>query len=140
MKFFPEGKALTARIEEQLWDRLYGLNRQASPLVFDDQYISTGGQLCELIAGHDRFIADLRPLVFAKIGFTAPLVCHPYDICTALIAREAGCVVEDPLGAPLRQSLDTTSFAVAWAGYANAALARHVRPVLRRILRESLGS
>jgi len=138
VKFFPEGKALTARIEEELWDRLYGLNRQASPLVFDDQYISTGGQLYELIAGHDRFIADLRPLVFAKIGFTAPLVCHPYDICTALIAREAGCVVEDPLGGDLRQPLDTTS-AVAWVGYANAALARHIRAVLRRILRASLG-
>ena len=29
---------------------------------FEDQYISTGGQLYELMAGHDRFVADLRPL------------------------------------------------------------------------------
>ena len=30
---------------------------------FEDQYASTGGQLYELMAGHDRFIADLRPLL-----------------------------------------------------------------------------
>jgi len=138
-RFFPEGKALTARIEEKLWDELYGLGRQAGPLVFDDQYVATGGQLYEIIAGHDRFIADLRPLVFAKIGFTQPLVCHPYDICTALIAREAGCIVEAPLGGPLRAPLDTTS-AVAWVGFANPALARHIRPVLQRLVRENLGA
>ena len=30
---------------------------------FEDQYASTGGQLYELAAGHDRFVADLRPLL-----------------------------------------------------------------------------
>ena len=58
-------------------------------LIFDDQYISTGGQLAELISGHDRFLADIRPLAYGKLGFRTSLVCHPYDICTALIAREA---------------------------------------------------
>jgi fructose-1,6-bisphosphatase/inositol monophosphatase family enzyme len=132
-KFFPEGKALTAQIEETLWDELYGLGRQASPLVFDDQYPTTGGQIYELLVGHDRMLADLRPLVFRRLGLTSPLVCHPYDICTALLLTEAGGVVETPDGRPLRVPLDTTS-AVAWAGYANPALARHVRPVLRRLL------
>jgi fructose-1,6-bisphosphatase/inositol monophosphatase family enzyme len=138
-RFFPEGKTLTSEIEEKLWATLYGLGRQASPLVFEDQYISTGGQLYEIISGHDRFIADLRPLVFAKIGLPQLLVCHPYDICTALIAREAGCVVEAPLGGPLRAPLDTTS-PVGWAAYANPALALHIRPVLRRLIKEMLGA
>ena len=136
-RFFPEGKTLLASIEEQLWDELYGLGKQASPLVFDDQYICTGGQLYELIIGHDRFLADLRPLVFRKLKLDSALVCHPYDICTALIAREAGCIIEAPLGGKLDQPLDTTA-AVAWAGYANAALARHIRPVLHRLIRQSL--
>lgn len=136
-RFFPEGKTLLASIEEKLWDELYGLGKQASPLVFDDQYICTGGQLYELIIGHDRFLADLRPLVFKKLGLQSALVCHPYDICTALIAREAGCVIELPLGGKLDQPLDTTS-AIAWTGYANAALARHIRPVLHRLIREML--
>ena len=136
-RFFPEGKTLLAWIEEQLWDRLYGLGKQAGPLVFDDQYICTGGQLYELIIGHDRFLADLRPLVFKKLRLKSALVCHPYDICTALIAREAGCVIEGPLGGKLDQPLDTTA-AVAWTGYANPALARHIRPVLHKLIRRTL--
>jgi fructose-1,6-bisphosphatase/inositol monophosphatase family enzyme len=107
-----------------------------SPLIFDDQYISTGGQLYELLTGHDRFIADLRPLVFAKLGLTSSLVCHPYDICTALILTEAGGIVEHPLnGSAVNAPLDTTS-AVTWVGYANPTLARLARPVLKRLLTE----
>jgi len=135
-RFFPEGKALTAQIEEELWDELYGLGGPTA-LVFDDQYISTGGQLYELAIGHDRMLGDIRPLVFAKLGYRSPLVCHPYDICTALILQEAGGIVEAPDGKPLRALLDTTS-PVAWMGYANPFLARTVRPVLRRLSRKFL--
>jgi hypothetical protein len=79
-------------------------------------------------------LGDLRPLAYAKLGFSsATLCCHPYDICTALIAREAGCVIEAPAGGGLRHPLDTTT-PVAWMGYANATLARVVRPALRRVM------
>lgn len=133
-RFFPEGKALLGTIEEALWRELGVLGKNGGQLVFDDQYICTGGQLFELLAGHDRMLGDLRPLVYPKLGFSsASLCCHPYDICTALIAREAGCIVEAPDGSPLRAPLDTTT-PVAWMGYANPTLARMVRPVLRRIL------
>jgi hypothetical protein len=88
----------------------------------------------ELIVGHDRMLGDLRPLAYAKLGFSAAtLCCHPYDICTALIAREAGCVVETPEGGALKYPLDTTT-PVAWMGYANTRLARIVRPVLRHVM------
>ena len=107
--------------------------------VFDDQYICTGGQLYELIVGHDRMLGDLRPAAYAKLGFSsAALCCHPYDICTALIAAEAGCVIEAPGGGPLRFPLDTTT-PVSWMGYANPGLARKVRPVLRRGISEASG-
>ena len=137
-RFFPEGKALTAQIEEELWAELYGVGRGASPLIFDDQYIASGGQIYELIAGHDRMQGDLRPLVFRQLGYASELVCHPYDICTAFLLEEAGGVVETPDGRPLHAPLDTTS-PVAWMGYANAALARQVRPILRRLIRRHLG-
>lgn len=137
VRFFPEGKELTARLEEALWRELYGLGG-ATPQVFEDQYITTGGQLYEIAAGRDRMLADLRPLVFAKLGFTSPLVCHPYDICTELILREAGGLVEAPDGKPLRSPLDTTT-PVTWIAYANPVLARQMRPVLRRLMREHLG-
>lgn len=133
-KFFPEGKAWLAALEENLWRELGMAGAAGGQPVFDDQYLSTGGQLYELIMGHDRFIADLRPLAFARLRIPgAPLACHPYDLCTALIAQEAGCVICAPDGKPLRAPLDTTS-PVAWVGYANATLARRVGPVLRRLL------
>ncbi len=127
-KFLPPGKVWLAERETRLWQALGD-----SPDIFDDQYLSTGGQLYELLMGHDRFIADLRPLAFAKLGLRTALTCHPYDICTALIAQELGCVVTAPDGKPLRAPLDTTS-AVAWTGYANKELARKIGPKLRRIL------
>lgn len=132
-KFFPEGRGLTARVEEEMWDRILGLGRTASPLVFDDQYMTTGGQIYELLVGHDRMVADLRPLVLPKLGLGHALCCHPYDVCNALILEEAGGVVEAPDGAPLGAPLDTTS-PVAWVGYANPVLAASMRPVLRDVL------
>ena len=133
-RFFPEGKALLGTVEEALWRELGVLGKNGGQLVFDDQYICTGGQLFELIVGHDRMLGDLRPLAYAKLGLSsAALCCHPYDICTALIAREAGCVVQSPDGTPLRAPLDTTT-PVSWMGYANPALARIVRPVLKTIM------
>ena len=127
-KFFPPGKVWLAEREAQLWRALGG-----SPHIFDDQYLSTGGQLYELLMGHDRFIADLRPLAFVQLGLAAALTCHPYDICTALIAQELGCVVTAPDGKPLRVPLDTTS-PVAWVGYANRPLERLIGPKLRKAL------
>jgi hypothetical protein len=66
------------------------------------------------------------------------LVCHPYDICTALLLQEADGAVETPEGTALRAPLDTTS-PVAWMGYANPELARRVRPVLKRLMKEYFG-
>ena len=132
-RFFPEGKAFTAQIEEALWRKLHGPSAPTA-LVFDDQYISTGGQLYELAVGHDRMLGDLRPLVFAKLGLETSLTCHPYDICPELIFRELGGVIETPLGLELRAPLDTTT-AIAWVGYANSTLANTVRPFLNRLVK-----
>lgn len=136
-RFFITGKALTAQIEEAFWNELHGPEHTGSPLVFDDQYISTGGQLAELLVGHDRMVVDIRPMVFGRLGQSSALVCHPYDICTELILREAGGAVEDPDGRPLRVPLDTTT-PVAWVGFANPVLAKLARPALRRVIREFL--
>jgi fructose-1,6-bisphosphatase/inositol monophosphatase family enzyme len=125
-KFFVPGKVALAELETALFMRL------GSRDVFDDQYISSGGQLHELIAGHDRFVADLRPLVDPDA-----FACHPYDVCTAMLLEEAGGVVTDPHGDPLDVPLDTTS-PVAWAGYANAALAARIGPILAELV-DALG-
>jgi len=121
-KFFTPGKVALARLETDLFIRL------GSRDVFDDEYLSSGGQLHELIVGHDRFVADLRPLVDSKA-----FACHPYDICTAMLLEEAGGVVTDPRGVPLDVPLDTTT-PVAWAGYANRALADRIGPILAELV------
>lgn len=128
-KFFPPGKTWLTEREVKLW-RALGDGTD----IFDDQYLSSGGQVYELATGHDRFIADLRPLAFARLRIRSALACHPYDICTALIAQELGCILTAPDGRPLRAPLDTTT-PVAWTGYANPALARRIRPELRALLR-----
>ena len=134
-RFFPEGKSLLSQVEEELWDELIGLNSSPSPVIFDDQYISTGGQMFEILVGHDRMQGDLRPLAYARLGFETSLVCHPYDICTALLLEEAGGIVEAPDGTSLSAPLDTTS-SVTWIAFANQTLAEQVRPVLRRLLKK----
>lgn len=130
-KYFPEGRTLTAQIEEALWDEI---SPPGPSSVFDDQYISTGGAFYELLAGHDRMIGDLRPLVYACLDLESPLLCHPYDVCAALLLDEAGIIYQHPLGGFPDAPLDTTS-GIAWVAYANPFLAGRAQPVLEKILR-----
>ncbi|HET9109464.1 MAG TPA: inositol monophosphatase [Ktedonobacterales bacterium] len=138
VKFFPGIKTRTAMLEEALFAELLGPPPDDAPQVFDDQYISSGGQLAELMLGHDRFVADLRPLLAAP-GQTVSLCAHPYDLGAELIAREAGVIVTDPWGRPLAAPLDTHT-PVSWVGYANATLRDTIAPILQRLLRERLGA
>lgn len=136
-RYFPEGRTLTAQIEERLWEELVGLGKDNSSTIFDDQYISTGGAFYELLAGHDRLIGDIRPLIHACLDLEDALACHPYDVATALLIEEAGIIYEHPLGGFPDAPLDTTS-GVTWMAYANPGLADQARPVLQKILRQFL--
>lgn len=133
-KFFPPAKAEIAAFETALFDAVLDSDGE-NPLIFDDEYISSGGQLYEILVGHDRFIADLRPVFFGAYGLPKKLVCHPYDICTEIIAREAGVFVTDENGERLSALLDIRAD-VSWVGYANAALQESIAPHLSRLLSE----
>ncbi len=137
-KFFPGAKAAAAALEEELYLELLGPPSSKSPQVFDDEYISTGGQLYELMVGHDRFLADLRPLLHPQGETVMRLCCHPYDLCTALIAQEAGVIVTDAYGGVITAPLDTTSN-VAWIGYANTRLQQEIEPILQRLITRRAG-
>ena len=128
VRFFPGARDVLAAIDDEIVRALVTPEPRRAA-CFEDQYASTGGQLYELMAGHDRFIADLRPLVMA-----GGLCCHPYDLCTALIAREAGVILTGPAGAPLDAPLDIVTD-VAWVGYANESLRAAIEPVLQDALR-----
>ena len=132
-RFFPGDRAELAAIDDEVVFQLLGVRRPGQAQAFEDQYISTGGQLYELLMGHDRWIADLRSLL-AGVQ-TAGLCCHPYDLCTELIAREAGIIVTDEHDQRLSERLDVTS-PLSWMGYANTVLYRQVAPVLRTVLQQ----
>jgi hypothetical protein len=133
-RFFPGEREVMAAIDDEIIANVVGPPRPDTATCFEDQYASTGGQLYELMAGHDRFVADIRPLVYRR---AAPLCCHPYDICTELVARELGVIVTDERGRPLSAPLSVEPD-VAWVGYANAQIRSLVEPVLQRAL-ESRG-
>lgn len=137
-RFFPGGKIILAEIEETLVERLIGPVIPGKARLFEDQYICSGGQFYELMVGHDRFNADLRPLLDTRLqseGKQLGICCHPYDVCTVLIAHEMGVVIEKPNGDPLDAPLDTTS-PVTWVGYGNLTLQEAIAPVLKDVLDE----
>jgi len=131
--FFPGTKVLASELMEYLIRQLIGEVDVKKATVFDDQYISTGGQFYELIVGHDRFNADLRPLFYAMQGQPEGLCCHPYDCATLLIAEEAGVILTDGHGQPLDGPLDVTT-GLNWIGYANPTLHDSIAPLLKLYL------
>jgi len=135
-RFFPGARDELAAIDEEVVQGALGPSMAGKANCFEDQYASSAGQLYELIAGHDRFIADLRALlgpVMSKRGLPWPICCHPYDLCTELIAREFGVIVTDPKGAALSAPLAVEPD-VAWAGYANEHIRAQIEPLLQGAL------
>ena len=137
-RFFPGARDELAAIDEEIVQGALGPVEPGKAHCFEDQYLSSGGQLYELMMGHDRFVADLRPLVESLLnrrGLVLGICCHPYDVCTELIAREAGVIVTDEHGGPLRAPLRVEPD-VAWIGYANEAIRREIEPSLREALKK----
>lgn len=133
-RFFPGTKSVITEIETEFCAALERLGQEH--FYFEDQYICSGGQLAELAAGRDRFVCDLRAAVAPALearGAARVLCVHPYDVCSELIAREAGVIVTDCSGRQLCAPLDTTTN-VAWIGYANEHLRKIIEPVLLDII------
>jgi fructose-1,6-bisphosphatase/inositol monophosphatase family enzyme len=137
-RFFPGAREELAAIDEEIVRGALGPVEPGKTHCFEDQYLSSGGQLYELMMGHDRFVADLRPLIESVLhqrGLALGICCHPYDLCTELIAREAGIVITDERGEVLRARLSVEPD-IAWAGYANDAIRDEIEPLLQKALRE----
>jgi hypothetical protein len=76
----------------------------------------------------------MEPLL-ARQGLALGICCHPYDVCTELIARELGVIVTDERGQPLSAPFDVEAD-VSWVGYANEAIRRQIEPHLQTALRQ----
>lgn len=134
VNFFPGTKVLAGELLEFLTQKLLGGADVNKALIFDDQYISTGGQFYELIVGHDRFIADLRSVFYKLQNQPEGLCVHPYDCAGWLIAQEAGVILTDGEGKKLDGPLDCTT-SLSWAGYANVKLQQQIQPLLDEFLK-----
>lgn len=128
-RYFPGARAELAEIDDAVHRRILGPARPGKAQAFEDQYC-TGGTLVELAVGHDRWAADLRPLLGAGGGPSAGICAHPYDLAGWLVAAEAGVVVTGLDGGPLDAPLDLTSD-VGWAAYANDDVRALVEPALQ---------
>jgi hypothetical protein len=138
VRFFPGVRDVLASIDDEIVLGALGPPQPGKAQCFEDQYTSTAGQLYELIAGHDRFVADLRAHfepVTNERGLPRLLCCHPYDLCTELIAREAGVIVTDVDGGLLNARLAVEPD-VSWVGYANERIRATVQPLLQSALRQ----
>lgn len=136
-RFFPGARDELAAIDEAVVQSVLGPPPAGKAICFEDQYISTGGQLYELLMGHDRFIADLRPLLdqwLARQSRAQGICCHPYDLAAWLVAQQAGVLLTGGDGGVLDAPLDLHTD-VAWIGYANAHIRQQIEPVLLAELR-----
>ena len=121
-RFFPGVREELSAIDEEIVMGVLGPVKRGKTHCFEDQYICTGGQLYELMSGKDRFIADFRPImekILTERGLALGICCHPYDICTELIARELGVLVTDEKGELIACPLNLDA-EVSWIGYAMA--------------------
>lgn len=135
-RFFPPGRQILAEIEEELLETLFPDPPEGKAIVFEDQYISSGGQLYELLMGHDRYTADIRTALYHKLkreqaGRTGHC-CHPYDLAAHMIGNEAGLIITGIDGNPLNAPFDTTT-PVDWLGFANRDIYKEVYPVLKKL-------
>jgi fructose-1,6-bisphosphatase/inositol monophosphatase family enzyme len=137
-RFFPGAREELAAIDEEIVRGALGDVQHGKAHCFEDQYTSTGGQIYELISGHDRFTADLRPQMEKKLkerGLALGICCHPYDICTELIAREFGVIITGASGNAVDARLAVEPD-VDWVGYANPLIQAQIEPLLQASLRK----
>ncbi|MGE5333671.1 MAG: inositol monophosphatase [Nitrososphaerota archaeon] len=131
-RFVPGARVELSAIDEEIMRAALGPVQRGKSQSFEDQYISSGGQLYGLIAGQDAFVADVRPLIeplLARDGRALGIACHPNDLATSLIAEEAGVLLTDGRGNALDAPLDIRT-EVAWVGYANAHIRAQIEPGL----------
>lgn len=141
--FFPGTKSLASDLMEYIAAHCGDRNLEGQSLIFDDQYISTGGQFVELMVGHDRFCCDLRPIFYEilRLRFgkmpAIGLQCHPYDVAGLLAVQNAGVLVTDAWGNNLDAPFDVRT-PISWCGYANAALKALIAPLIQEWIGQNL--
>lgn len=138
VNIFQHGKTAIAALEEDFLRRALAGHENEPALVFEDQHLSSAGQLHALVAGQTKLVVDIRPLlnrVLQRRGKATMLCSHAYDLCTWLIAHEAGAIVLSPNGEPFDGATHAAA-ETAWIGFTNRALAERYQEMLRHTLQQ----
>jgi hypothetical protein len=126
-RYAPAQRPALARLEADFFARLARAEKSDLRSIYDDQYISSAGQLVQLALGRYRMVVDARELVARRHGL-AGVTSKPYDLAGAVVcARAAGVVVTAVEGGPLDFPLDATT-PVGYAGYANEPTRARLEP------------
>jgi hypothetical protein len=134
LSMFPGTRQLAAELAEQIAERCDVMTNL--PTLFDDQYISCGGLMYQLMTGRDLYCLDLRPQFNQILGRSDDdrfIESHPYDLAGLLTAENAGVIMTDGLGQPLNGPLDVHT-GVGWCGYANPTIRQLVEPIVQEWL------
>jgi fructose-1,6-bisphosphatase/inositol monophosphatase family enzyme len=128
--YHPDVRAQAHSIAQVFLDRLRMIEGARIEHCYDDQYISSGGQLALLALGHYTMVADLRPWLLDPTGHVTQCA-KPYDVSGAILcAQEAGCEVTDLKGGPLNMPLDTQT-PVGFLAFAGPRTKERLLPHLR---------
>lgn len=137
--YVPDLRPAITELQTRFFERLARLEGAEVESCWDDQYISSGGQLALTAMGTYRAVVETRALMSRRRGISVDNVAKPYDMAgAALCASEAGCVVTTPEGGPLDFPIDTDT-PVDFVGYCNEATAARLQPHLTAALRETAG-
>jgi hypothetical protein len=148
VNLFPRGKQVIAALEEEFLyspaiippDSTPDESRQhATAPIFEDQHLSTGGQLYALMTGQMRLVADFRPLLNRQWRSRAEatvLCAHPYDLAAWLIAPKAGVSLYAADGSVFDGPTNPTA-EIGWLGFANQKLADAYLSTLLKIFRQN---
>ena len=134
LSMFPGTRQLAAELAERIAERCGVMT--SLPTVFDDQYISCGGLMYQLMTGRDLYCLDLRPQFNQILGRTNDdrfIESHPYDLAGLLTAENAGVIMTDGFGQPLDAPLDVHT-GVGWCGYSNSTIRQLVEPIVQEWL------
>jgi fructose-1,6-bisphosphatase/inositol monophosphatase family enzyme len=136
LSMFPGTRQLAADLAERIAERCGVMT--SLPTVFDDQYISCGGLMYQLMTGRDLCCLDLRPQfnqILGRSGDERFIESHPYDLAGLLTTQSTGVIMTNGLGQPLNAPLDVHT-GVDWCGYANSHIRNLVEPIVHEWLAE----
>jgi hypothetical protein len=126
-RYEPAQRPAIASLEADFFARLARHEGAQTRSIYDDQYISSAGQLVQLALGRYRMVVDPREIVGRR--FQVPgVTSKPYDLAGAVVcARAAGAIVTAAEGGPLDFPIDATT-PVGYAGYANEPTRKRLQP------------